>query len=593
MRYPDTIIDEVRSRNDIVSVVGSYVKLKKAGSNYQGLCPFHSEKTPSFSVNPARQMYKCFGCGKAGNVFTFVMEYENFSFPEALQNLADRAGVALPKVEYSEQERRKHDLRANMLEVYKKSATYYYRCLRSDKGKYAREYLNNRRLSGETVQRFGLGYSDGGLYSYLKQDGYGDEFLSKCGLFTFKEAGGVHDKFFNRVMFPILDSNGRVIAFGGRVMGDALPKYLNSPETDIFDKSRNLYGLHLARRTRRPYMLLCEGYMDVIALHQAGFDNAIASLGTAFTGLQANLLVRYTKEVVITYDSDGAGQKAALRAIPILKEAGIRTKVLNMYPYKDPDEFIKNLGAEEYEKRIEEAMSSFSFEMQVMAASYDQTDPEQKTRFYQEAAKRMLEFTEELERKNYIDAFCREYNVPYEEFRKLVNRYGANAAFAGSGIDIGEKEKPRSGEQRRKTESGAALAQKLLLSWSTEDPTYMERLLQVLTPEDFDEGPYRTVAAMCMEEYKREGSVAPAKMISRFESKEEQNLVADMCSTVLVETMSPEERKRAFADTVIKVKQKSLEEARLRALEANDAKELSRVMLEKKQLTKLHQQLLR
>ncbi len=592
MRYPDTIIDEVRSRSDIVSVIGSYVKLKKAGSNYQGLCPFHSEKTPSFSVNPSRQIYKCFGCGKAGNVYTFMMEYDNCSFPEALQTLADRAGVTLPKYDYSEQERRRQDLRTNMLEVYKKSATYYYKLLRSEKGGYAREYLIGRGLTQETAQRFGLGYSDGSLYNYLKGEGYGDEFLNQCGLFTFKEAGGVHDKFFNRVMFPIFDGNGRVIAFGGRVMGDALPKYLNSPETDIFDKSRNLYGLHLARRTRRPYMLLCEGYMDVIALHQAGFDNAIASLGTAFTGLQANLLSRYSKEVVITYDSDGAGQKAALRAIPILKEAGIRTRILDMSPYKDPDEFIKNLGADAYEKRVSEAISSFAFEMKVMASQYDQTDPEQKTRFYQEAAKRMLEFSEDLERANYMDAFCREYNVPYEEFRRMVNRYGANAAF-GNVAEATERTRRDTTEGRRKTESGTIVAQKLLLSWCVEEPAYMERLMAVLAPEDFDEGAYRTVAAMCMEEYRQNGRIDTAKLISRFESKEEQTLVADMCSTVLHESAGVEERRRAFADTVVKVKQRSLEEARRKALEANDAKELSRIMLEKKQLTKLHEQLLR
>ncbi len=590
MRYPDTIIDEVRSRNDIVSVIGTYVKLKRAGSNYQGLCPFHSEKTPSFSVNPNRQMYKCFGCGKAGNVYTFLMEYENFTFPEALQVLAERSGVTLPKVEYSEQERRKNDFKVNMLELYKKSATYFYRCLRSSKGRYAMEYLNGRSLSAETMQKFGLGYSDGHLYSAMKEEGYGDEFLSKSGLFTFKETG-VNDKFFNRVMFPIFDANGKVIAFGGRVMGDGLPKYLNSPETEIFDKSRNLYGLHIARRTRKSYMLLCEGYMDVISLHQAGFDNAVASLGTALTGLQANLLARYTKEIVITYDSDGAGQKAAVRAIPILKEAGIRVKVLNMSPYKDPDEFIKALGRDAYEQRIDEASAAFFFEMRVLEKDVEDTDPGEKTKFYQVAARRMLEFTDELERLNYIEAFCREFQVPYEEFRRLVNRMGANASF-GAKTEEKETLPVVSGERKKKQESGTTVAQKLLLSWGVDDSQYMDKLMAILAPEDFEEGTYRSVASLCYEEYRTNGSIQVARLIDRFESKEEQSLAADICSTVLREDMSAEERKKAFADAIIKVRGKSLEEARTRALVSNDGKELQRILMEKAQLPKLHKQLL-
>ena len=358
MYYSDEIIEEVRSRNDIVDVISTYVKLQKKGSSYFGLCPFHNEKSPSFSVSRQKQMYYCFGCGAGGNVFTFLMEYENFTFVEALRYLADRAGVELPKPEYSEEERRRADEKAILLEIQKKAAQYYYVQLKSPQGQQAMNYLKGRKLDDETIKAFGLGYSSkysNSLYQFLKSQGYQDEMLAKSGLITMDEKNGPHDKFWNRVMFPIMDANNRVIGFGGRVMGDAKPKYLNSPETPVFDKSRNLYGLNRARTTRKPYFLLCEGYMDVISLHQAGFTNAVASLGTALTPGHASLIKRYVQEVYLTYDSDDAGTRAALRAIPILREAGIQARIIRMEPYKDPDEFIKNLGAEAFEERIRQA----------------------------------------------------------------------------------------------------------------------------------------------------------------------------------------------------------------------------------------------
>ena len=341
--YSDELIEEVRSRNDIVDVISGYVRLTKKGSTYFGLCPFHNEKTGSFSVSPNKQMYYCFGCGAGGNVFTFLMQYENFSFPEAMEALAERAGIELPKQEMSAQAKKEADKRQILLEINKAAGKYYYMLLRSEHGKQAYEYFKKRELSDATMQKFGLGYSDkysDDLYRYLRKLGYDDAILKESGLVSIDEVRGGHDKFWNRAMFPIMDVHNKVIGFGGRVMGDGEPKYLNSPETKVFDKSRNLYALNFARQTKKPQMLLCEGYMDVIALHQAGFDNAVASLGTAFTSGHASLLKRYTKEVYLTFDSDGAGIKAALRAIPILKEVGLTAKVINMKPYKDPDEFI-------------------------------------------------------------------------------------------------------------------------------------------------------------------------------------------------------------------------------------------------------------
>ena len=427
MRYSEDAIEEVRMKNDIVDVISGYVKLQKKGSNYFGLCPFHNEKSPSFSVSPGKQMYYCFGCGAGGNAITFVMEYENYSFSEALKVLADRAGVKLPVQEYSKEARAQEDLRAALLEINKLAASYFYYQLKNPQGEPGYKYLRDRELSDETIVRFGLGYSNktsDDLYRYLKGKGYDDAILKQTGLVTIEERG-TYDKFWNRVMFPIMDVNNRVIGFGGRVMGTGEPKYLNSPETKLFDKSRNLYGLNYARLSREKYILICEGYMDVIAMHQAGFTNAVASLGTAFTLQHAQLLKRYTDKVILTYDSDGAGIKAALRAIPILKEVGMSIRVLNMQPYKDPDDFIKNLGADAFQERIKEARNSFLYEIDVLKKDYKMDDPEQKTAFYNQVAKKLLEFPEALERENYLEAVSREFFINYEDLKRLVNRLGA------------------------------------------------------------------------------------------------------------------------------------------------------------------------
>ncbi len=427
MYYPEEVIEEVRTRNDIVDIISGYVKLQKKGSNYFGLCPFHHEKSPSFSVSQSKQMYHCFGCGVSGNVFTFVMEYENYTFREAVELLADRSGVKLPKMEYSKEAKAQADLRAALLEINKLAANYFYYQLKQPQGQQGYQYLTGRGLTEQTIRRFGLGYSNktsGDLYQFLKSRGYEDGILKETGLVTIEERGA-RDKFWNRVMFPIMDVNNRVIGFGGRVMGDGEPKYLNSPETKLFDKSRNLYGLNYARLSREKFILLCEGYMDVIAMHQAGFSNAVASLGTAFTSQHAALLKRYTDQVILTYDSDGAGVKAALRAIPILKSVGMSVRVLNMRPYKDPDEFIKNLGPEAFRQRIEEARNSFLFEIDTIRQQYSMEDPEQKTAFYNETARKLLEFPEALERDNYIQAVAREYFINYEGLKRLVNQMGS------------------------------------------------------------------------------------------------------------------------------------------------------------------------
>lgn len=585
MFYPEDIVEEVRTKNDIVDIVSGYVKLQKKGSNYFGLCPFHNEKSPSFSVSPSKQMYYCFGCGAGGNAITFLMEYENYSFPEALQVLADRAGVELPKEEMTKEARAQADLRATLLEINKLAANYFYYQLKQPQGKLGYDYLTGRKLSDATILHFGLGFANktsDDLYRYLKSKGYKDEILKETGLVSIEERG-THDKFWNRVMFPIMDVNNRVIGFGGRVMGDGAPKYLNSPETRLFDKSRNLYGLNYARSSRKKYMLICEGYMDVIAMHQAGFTNAVASLGTAFTSQHAMLIKRYTDQVILTYDSDGAGVKAALRAIPILKEVGISCKVLNMKPYKDPDEFIKNMGAEAFQERIDQAQNSFLFEIEVLKRDYNLEDPEQKTNFYNAVARKLLEFPEALERDNYTQAVAREQFIPYQELKQLVSRLSSRIVPGAEQTQPREEFSPR--ERKKEKEDGTRQSQRLLLTWLIEDPKLFDKIEGIITPDDFREDLYHQVAQMVFDEHTR-GDVNPAGILNHFINDEEQyKEVAALFNASLKESLNNEEQKKAFSETVIKVRKHSLDEA---SRNASDIETLQKIIQAQSALKTLH-----
>jgi len=556
MFYPEELIEEVRMKNDIVDVVSGYVKLQKKGSNHWGCCPFHNEKTPSFSVNGPKQMYHCFGCGVSGNVYTFVMQYENYSFPEAVKHLAERAGVQLPEVEMTSEMKQKAGKRARLLEVNKEAAKFFYYQLRSPHGEIGQRYLQKRELSEETMHKFGLGYAGKNgamLVEYLRSKGFTDMEIKEAGLANFTERSGLLSQFWNRVMFPIQDSNHRVIGFGGRVMGDGEPKYLNSPETPVFDKRRNLYGLNFARTARSGNMILCEGYMDVIALHQAGFTQAVASLGTAFTVEQANLLHRYTDVVLLAYDSDGAGTKAAIRGIGILREAGLTGKVINMKPYKDPDEFIKNLGKEAFQERINQAENSFFFEIRIMESRYDLKDPEGKTNFHREIAKKLCEFTEDVERENYLQAVADKYHIGFENLRKLVMSYAAKTGLARP------VERPKSGvQQKNKPEENVKKAQRLLITWITDNPEIYRKIEGYVSAEDFTEELYQKVAERLFADLKQ-GTYNPAGIISMFEDEEEQREAASLFHTNLPQLTTVQEKEKAFHDILLTVKKNSYE----------------------------------
>ena len=500
-------------------------------------------------------MYYCFGCGAGGNVFTFLREYEHMNFGESMNYLAERAGIRLPEQEMSPQEKKARSHKQEILEVNREAARYYYAVLMSEHGKIGRAYLKKRELSDETVKKFGLGFSEkysDSLYRYLKAKGYQDELLRDTGLFMVNEKEGMIDKFWNRIMFPILDVNQKVIAFGGRVMGDAKPKYLNSPETEIFDKSRNLYGLYLARRARSHKFILCEGYMDVIALHQAGFSTAVASLGTSFTEGQAKLLERYADSIYLVYDSDNAGVKAILRALPILKKHGLDALVVHLDPYKDPDEFIKGLGKEAFQERLDQAENGFLFKIGVLEKEYDLARPEEKTKFMHAVAGNLLDFTDPIERDAYTESIARRYGVRTDYMKELV----AKEAMKGTIIKTVDYTETR----MKKKEKDEALreAERMLLTWITERPELFKIISRYVFPEDYSDGVLRTTAEAVYRQMQEKGSVMPASILNLFSDTEEQKEAAAVFSVPLGQ-LEEREFLRAVKEAIKKVKKSSLE----------------------------------
>jgi len=578
--YSDEFLEEVRSRSDIVDVIGSYVKLKRSGSTYMGLCPFHNEKTPSFSVTQSKQMFYCFGCHVGGSVFTFIEQYENYSFPEAVEFLAQRAGIAIPQTQGSREEKARKDLKASLLQINRDAGAYFYYQLRSQAGAQGMEYLKKRMLTDETMKRFGLGYagkSGGGLYRYLKEKGYSDDLLRQSGLMNVDSQKGLYDKFWNRVMFPIMDANNRLIGFGGRVMGDGKPKYLNSPESEVFNKRRNLYALNIARRTREKYLILCEGYMDVIAMHQAGFTNAVASLGTALTQEHAVLLARYTKNVVLSYDSDTAGTDAALRAIPMLRENGIQARVLNLQPYKDPDEFIRAEGTEKFRERIEEASNAFLFETDILEREYDLADPDSKTAFLGQVCGKIAGFELEAARENYMRAVSEKYNVSMDALRQMVAR-----ALA-SGVSYRPPRALPTREGRARDE-GLLEAQRLLLTWLTQYPSFYPFLKEYIAPEDFSDSVYQECARLLYAQLEN-GQLSEAAIIDRFEDAQAQSRVAGFFHARL-ESEDPQELRRAMRETITKVANASMSRTESGAA-APSLAQIQETIEKKKRLEKL------
>ena len=634
MYYSQEVVDEVLANTDIVDVVSAHVHLKKQGKDYVGLCPFHNEKTPSFSVIPGKNMFYCFGCGAGGSAITFLMKYNNCTFQEAMQDLADRAQITLPAPNYSEETKKREKHRQDLLAVNKEAATYYYKLLRSRKGERGMKYFTDRALTAETMKMFGLGFADGArsdLTDHLRKKGFSDELILESDVAVFNEKQGLHDRFFNRVMFPIQDVRGRVIGFGGRVLGDAKPKYINSSDTQIFDKGRNLYALNLARRTKADHLILCEGYMDVIAMHQAGFNQAVASLGTAFTPGQAALLRRYTKRVLLAYDSDGAGVRAALRNIGILRNGGLESSVIDLRPHKDPDEFIKAEGKEAFQARIDKAENSFFYELRILSQSYRMDDPASRTAFHREIARKLCAFADEIERDNYIAAAAEKYFIKTDSLRRLVAQYGnANGYGADTQSGAGERAKSfRSGTNQGESKdfrsripsgdgnkesqsrapqaggSGAAAArpfsrrpapgptraqkalwekQCLLLTWIIDDPRIFPQISRYLQPDDFDGEIYVQTASRLWDQLRKDPEAAnAASVISSFETPQEQEAAAAMFNSHLEGIEDKNDREKTLRELVFFIKQASLD----RMTRAGGAGSLQTLLTAKQQLQSL------
>ena len=603
MYYSEDLVEDIRSSSDIVDVISSYIKLERKGNSFFGLCPFHNEKTPSFSASRYKQMYYCFGCGAGGNVFTFIMAYENFTFVEAIKFLAERSNIKLPEIEYSKEARERADLKSSLFEVNKLAANYFYFQLRNNQGQRAYEYLKQRQITEEMIVGFGLGYSNqykDDLYQYLRGEGHSEDVIRQSGLIQTDEKHGNYDKFWNRIMFPIMDPNSKVIGFGGRVMGDGKPKYLNSPETPIFDKSRNLYGINRARISRKDYFLVCEGYFDVIHLHQHGYTNSVATLGTALTYGHANLMKRYVGEVYLTYDSDEAGIKAALRSIPILTDAGLVTRVIDLKPYKDPDDLLNRLGTEEFNRRIKSAKNGFMFGLEVLEKEYRLDTPEDKTRFFKEVATRLITFEDEIERNNYIDAVADHYKISKDSLHNLVVKTAISQGLAkpasranhSIGSNINHNNSPQSrmdnenGNYRNnKKLQGILNAQKLLLTIMINENSMYERIKKYIQPEDYTGDLYQTVAKLLVQQLE-EDKVNPSAIINHFTDESVHQEVAGLFHANMKDIKTDEAREQAVKEAMIKIKSGSLERRRQEA-DPEDMGQWQAISNEKRQIEEL------
>lgn len=581
MRYPEHVIEEVREKSDIVSIISEYTALTKKGHSYTGLCPFHSEKTPSFSVSEDKQLYYCFGCGAGGNVITFLMQKESMTFIETIKYLAERENIKLDETYLSEEEVEKNKKRQHLLEILKESARFFHYQLRQEQHKSALTYLTDRGLSLETIKQFGLGYASpqfNELYEYLKQKGYSDELLLESGLFlSSKNSQMPYDRFADRIIFPIFDLSKKVIAFGGRVLDGSLPKYLNSPENLLFNKSRVLYGLHLAKTSSSSYFILVEGYMDVIAMHQAGFNQTIASLGTAFTPGHAKLIKRHVKEVVILYDSDGAGQKAALRAIPILRNEGIKVKVLQLKEGKDPDEFLKTHGYEAMKKLIEEAPVDIWFQVLHVEKKYQLSNPEEKVKFLQEIATILAESSSSIEQAIYIGEICSKYQIDEAAFKAEMNQHQGQILKR-----VREKAKePPSMMQKQQLFNNEVIFLATLYHY----PQLGRHILKYIKPEMFQEELLYDLAKAIMENLEMGDEVDLNYFTTKYPEVNEQNIISHVLIYKDQRYENMEILQKMMTENVKRLNKTYIEK---RLKQTTDIKEVQNLLFQKKELDKLN-----
>lgn len=589
MRYPREIIEEVRLQNDIVEVISQYVPLKQKGGSYFGLCPFHNEKSPSFSVNSEKQFYYCFGCGAAGNVFGFLMEMENCDFPEALKKMAERVHMALPEPEKSAQAVVAEQLKTRLFEIHNVAGRFFYDTLQGDAGMTARTYIENRKLGINISRKFGLGYAPDGrnaLFEHLKEKGYSIGDMLQSGLvIENKDKNGYHDRFRDRLMFPIFDPQGRVVGFGGRIIGKGEPKYLNSPETILFSKSRNLYGLNFAKAARKKELILVEGYMDMISLYQAGFHNVVAALGTAFNQEHARTLKKFAEDIILLYDSDEAGTNATLRAIPVLTSNGFRVRVTQVPNGKDPDDYIKENGAAAFSKLLLNAVHYISFEIACIQRKYNLTNPEHKIRFATEAADILSKLDNAIERNVYASEVSRMTGVEEEAIRSEIDKRVKKVDDAFQK----EAEKRRQLNQKpsslgRYQEKGLMEAQRSILFFAASGQNIYETLVVALDKEDFTEDLYYRVFRVIGTLWEDVGNVFPAELVSYFENSAEQKQVTEIFA-IQLPAENKEDLQKAINEAIKLLKRTKIDKMTATATTAED---LQSLMEAKKMLASLH-----
>lgn len=588
MYYPEEIIEEVRVQNEIVDVISEYVTLTQKGNSHFGLCPFHNEKTPSFSVSREKQMYYCFGCGAGGNVITFIMQKENYNFIETIQLLAQRRNIVLPEAQYSESAKKEIQKKQLLFDMHKDAARYFYYNLKNDSDSTVRDYLNNRNISLEIQKKFGLGFANGNhysLYNYLKSKNYEEDLILESGLvLKSKNRGNCYDRFTDRLMFPIFDVHGRIIAFGGRVLDNSQPKYLNSPDTALFDKSTNLYGLNYARVSRKNELFIVEGYMDVIAMYQAGFHNTVASLGTAFTSGHASLIKRYAKEVILLYDSDEAGVRATLRAIPILQSANIKVRVLHLPNQQDPDDYIAKNGAGAMEKLAENAMGAVTFQILIIKQKYDINDVEQKIRFIEEVATLISELQNAVEQEIYTKQISTEYKIDIDALKTEIRKKIGEAQNRNISFSKKRFSSQSSKSSKIHIQDGYFKTQAELLQLMCLYPNILKKVKPYLAPEEFVDPFFQKLVSLIYEKQVDGVIQNPSQFANYFDTPEDQNKVANIFLGQK-KYESNEMITKAINDTVKRLKTRVIQE-QLKV--TTDAQKLQNLLKAKKELDKLY-----
>ena len=564
-RYSDEIIDDVRQSNDIVDVISQYVRLKRSGRNYFGLCPFHNEKSPSFSVSPEKQIFHCFGCGVGGNVFTFLTKIEGISFVEAVQLLAEKANIQLPTLE-NNVDSAKEALKAKVYKVNEFTAKYYHENLYRPESKMAQEYIKKRKLSNETLKSFQIGFSGkfDELYKELKKQGFEDREILESGLVNKNERGQFIDRYRNRLMFPICDVRGRVIAFGGRVLDDSKPKYINSPENIVYSKGRHLYGLNVAKKYDiKKRLLIVEGYMDVISLHQRDIHNVVASLGTALTQQQGYLLRNNTEQIILSYDSDEAGQTAKVRAMEILQNMGCDIRVLQMEGAKDPDEYVIKYGNARFQNLVDKAISVIEFKVKILRQSLNLESTNDKIKFLNEIAKLISKIDNNMEREVYIEKIAKEYDVSkeaiYAEVNKLTYRESKDEKVLSKSKPVVrhiEKKETDNVSEVTKRRENTVLA--ILLSG---DRNIYEIIKQNITIKDFKYEIDKKIAEKLYEEFEN-GNSNINSIIDNL-SEEEQNHI----TMIMAEDYGIDDVEKAIDDIIQSYEKDKLNERKLEILE--------------------------